>query len=93
MHEKLTDIEDWTTKTKLKLEDIIILTELCMDGNYFEFNGSFYQQLEGLPMGSPLSPVFAEFFMQKFEESIVPSQSSIQFWKRYVGDILCILKE
>jgi len=77
MHEKLTDIEDWTSKTKLKLEDIIMLTERCMDGNYFEFNGSFYQQLEGSPMGSPLSPVFAEFFMQKLEEYLVPSQSSV----------------
>ena len=44
-------------------------------------------------MGSPISPIFAEFFMQYLEESIILNDSRIAIWKRYVDDIFTALKE
>jgi hypothetical protein len=31
---------------------------------YFTFNGQFYGQTDGVDMGSPLSPVTANFYME-----------------------------
>lgn len=45
-------------------------------------------------MGSPLSPLLAEIYMNNFEKIIFKSNSNlvncIQFWARYVDDIFCI---
>jgi hypothetical protein len=35
---------------------------------YFCYDGQFYEQTDGVAMGSPLSPVIANFFMEDFEE-------------------------
>jgi hypothetical protein len=36
--------------------------------SFFCFNGKFYEQVDGVAMGPPLSPVIAIFFMEDFEE-------------------------
>ncbi|KAG8309916.1 hypothetical protein J6590_074036 [Homalodisca vitripennis] len=38
------------------------LLELCTQCNYFELEGKVYRQDEGVAMGSPLSPIFANIF-------------------------------
>ncbi|XP_046404148.1 uncharacterized protein LOC124169549 [Ischnura elegans] len=35
---------------------------------YFKYDGEFYEMTDGLPMGSPLSPAVANFFMEYFEQ-------------------------
>lgn len=44
------------------------LAELCLKTTYFLFNGKFYKQIEGAAMGSALSPLGAEVFMEDFEK-------------------------
>ena len=52
---------------------------------WFQWNQSFYEQVEGVVMGSPLSPVVANFFMQKFEEEAIKSSThQPSVWLRYV---------
>jgi hypothetical protein len=67
--------------------------EICVEQNYFLFNGYYYKQKEGLAMGSPLSPILAEIFMDHLEEKIFNSNhqytKNIFYWFRYVDDILC----
>jgi hypothetical protein len=36
--------------------------------SFFSFNGQFYEQTDGVAMGSPLSPVIENYFMEYFEE-------------------------
>jgi hypothetical protein len=36
--------------------------------SYFSFNGQFYEQIKCVAMGSTLSPVIANFYMEDFEE-------------------------
>jgi hypothetical protein len=36
----------------------------------FKLGSEFYQQVEGLPMGSPLTPLLAEIFMGHFENTL-----------------------
>lgn len=49
--------------------DCLSLIKHCLSNNYFIFQGNFYRQLKGAPMGFPISPVIANIFMEHFESS------------------------
>ena len=38
-----------------------------VSSTYFELQGRFFEQMDGAAMGSPLSPVVANLFMEAFE--------------------------
>ena len=45
-------------------------------------------------MGSPVSPVVANIFMEYVEETaIATSPLPIRFWRRYVDDTFCFLQK
>jgi hypothetical protein len=61
--------------------------------NYFRFEQEFYQPHRGIAMGSPISGLIAEIFLQYFEDSMIEcclETKSIQFYARYVADILIV---
>lgn len=65
--------------------------KLCVTQNYFQYNNKYYFQNSGLPMGSPLSPLMADIFMDNFETKILCSNLSkkhVLFWYRYVDDVI-----
>ncbi|XP_075924849.1 uncharacterized protein LOC142925636 [Petromyzon marinus] len=71
--------------------EVPTLVRHCLTNTYFTWNGSFYKQNEGTPMGSPLSPVIANVFMEKFEsDTIQTSTFRPSLWKRYVDDTFVI---
>ena len=41
---------------------VCMISCICMN---IEFNGKFYQEIEGLRMGLPLGPAFANIFMRQ----------------------------
>jgi hypothetical protein len=43
-------------------------------------------------MGSSISPVVAELFLQNLENTKIYKNPSIIFWNRYVDDVLCIVR-
>ena len=43
------------------------IADVCLKSTYFSFQGRFYQQLEGAAMGSPISPIIANLFMEDLE--------------------------
>ena len=45
-----------------------MLAEVCLRSTFFSFQGEFYEQTTGVAMGSPLSPIVANLFMEKFEK-------------------------
>ncbi|KFD47077.1 hypothetical protein M513_12065 [Trichuris suis] len=64
----LSSDETLPQRTKLNPFHIVQLCSFCMlEANTFHFQGSFYKQKNGAPMGSPLSPVLAEVFMEYLE--------------------------
>jgi hypothetical protein len=75
------------------IEEILELTNTCLNQNYFLFNNDYFQQLDGLAMGSPLSPLLAEMFMDEFESNLFNSghdlTKHVHYWHRYVDDVLC----
>src|SRR5678816_4818536 len=46
------------------IKQLILLT---LEHNYFQFNNTYYKQNYGLSMGSPLSPILANIFMELLE--------------------------
>ena len=45
------------TEQYYQLQDIIELLGFCLHNTYFSFPNKFYDQVEGAPMGSPVSPI------------------------------------
>ena len=52
----------------MTIKQIISLLEFCLNSTSFVFQGQYYQELEGAAMGSPLSPIVANIFMEHFEK-------------------------
>ena len=72
-------------------EDILALFKFVLTSTYFCFDGQYFERTDGVAMGSPLSPVIANFFMQDFEEKAL-NQATLKptCWYRYVDDTFVI---
>ena len=46
-------------RTNMSVDSIMILLEFVLDNNYFIVDGTFYKQIFGCPMGSPVSAILA----------------------------------
>ncbi|XP_062518280.1 uncharacterized protein LOC134193468 [Corticium candelabrum] len=81
-------------RTSLCPDDVILLLNTCLTSTYFSYKNLFYQQKEGTAMGSPVSPIVANLFMEYFEHLALTSAPYVpRLWKRYVDDIFCIMKK
>ncbi|CAH8465403.1 unnamed protein product, partial [Dicrocoelium dendriticum] len=54
-------------RTKLTVNQIIEGMTVCLNMSYFVFQSKLYSQEQGLAMGSPISPVLANLYMEDFE--------------------------
>ena len=61
-------ISDGNPDIKLNKSELRILFTTATAQTHFIFNGSFYDQINGVAMGSPLAPVLANLFMGHHEK-------------------------
>lgn len=54
--------------TPLPVNEIVQLLTICLNSGYFQCNEIIYKQIQGTPMGSPVSVILAEMSMQRVEE-------------------------
>ena len=74
--------------------NISCLLEFCLKNTYFSFQGRFYEQTEGAAMGSPISPIVANLFIEDLEiQAINTSITPPALWKRFVDDTFTIIKK
>jgi hypothetical protein len=83
--------------SKEKILDTCRLAKLITKQNYFQFNGKYYIQNEGLAMGSPLSGILAEIYLNDFENKHIMNHDNkfrdkISYYYRYVDDAICLFK-
>ena len=84
--EKINRVRSWSQSPRTVF---IFLLKLCIDWNVFEFEGLFFRQRFGIPIGSLLSPVMTGLLMEYFERELLPTSSTLQpLWISYVDDIL-----
>ena len=72
------------TKTEFKT-----LLNFAAKKSFFLFNGKYYNQLDGVGMGSPLGPTLANVFLCHWEEiwlSKCPKQFSPIYYNRFMDD-------
>ena len=94
LRQRLTDNKDNLDTASLTIDSLIQLTESCIESTYFTWGNKVYEQLQGLPMGSPLSPILTEIYMSNFEETALQS-APVQpiCWLRKVDDVFAALHE
>ena len=51
----------------MSIPHIIQLLEFCLKNTNFLFQGKYYEQVHGAAMGSPISPLKANLFMEELE--------------------------
>ena len=72
------------------------LLEHSVLNSFFIFDNNYYQQTEGMGMGSPLGPTFANIFMCHFETiwlNNCPSQFKPVHYFRYLDDTFVLFKD
>jgi len=92
IRKKLNEDTTLHLRTNLITDEIISLLDFTLSNNYFIYNDSIDKQRHGCAMGSPVSPVVANFCMEIIEESAI-SASATQVWKRYVDDSFVVIKK
>ena len=56
-----------------------------------QFEGTLYEQLVGVAMGSPLDPLITTMFMCSIEEQLDLKGKRPEFYRWYVDDTLTIM--
>ena len=78
----------------MTVQHIICLLEFCLTKTNFIFQGRYHEQTEGAAMGSPLSPIIANLYMEAFEkEAINTTPEPPIFWRRFVEDTFVIIQK
>ena len=87
--------EDQTLRqrTSMEVNHIVSFLEFCLRSTYFTFKGRYYEQPEGAAMGSPISQIVANLFMEDLETRAIQSaQNPPSFWRRFVDYTLTIMQ-
>ena len=80
-------------RTDLSPAQVTELLGFVLKSTYFMYDGLFYEQQEGAAMGSPVSAVIANLYMESFEEDALnacPPEFKPRIWKRYVDDTFIV---
>ncbi|KAI8493248.1 hypothetical protein Bbelb_292520 [Branchiostoma belcheri] len=95
VREALEADDTLTDRTNLSVDQVCELLELCLGCIYFTYKGQIYQQMHGCAMGSPVSPIVVNLYMEKFENKALSTFNDTPpaNWFRYVDDTWCRLKK
>ena len=66
------------SRTSLSVDEIVELFKLCLSSICFQWRDTFYEQTNGAAMGSPLSPILANIFMEDFDETALSNYYHIK---------------
>ena len=78
-----------------EINELILILRIVLKQNYFTFDGKFFKQGEGLAMGSPLSGLLADIYLNFYENNYLLSNCNsyhdkIISYTRYVDDTFMV---
>ena len=74
-------------RTVLSVQNIVELLGFCLHNTYFSFQNKFYEQVEGASMGSLVSPIVTNLYVECFErKALVSAINPPWVWYRFVDD-------
>ena len=77
---KLEQDTELHQRTTMSTQNILDLLEFCLCNTYFLFQGQYYEQTQGAAMGSPVSPVLANLYMEFFEDRALSTAVNPPRW-------------
>ena len=79
------------TKTHLSPKQIVDLVAFTLKNTFFELNDEIYIQKTGLAMGSSISPILADIYMEHFlEKTFKGTMFKMLLFLKYVDDCICV---
>ena len=72
-------------RTILSVGDIVLSLEFCLKHSYFSFQGKFYEQVEGVAIGSLVSPIVANLYMEYLEQKALSTAHHPQAMAQVCG--------
>ena len=89
---KLLEDKSLHQRTNMTVNQISCLLEFCLKTTYFAFQGKIFEQVKGAAMGSPISPIVANLFMEDLEiKALSTAPTPLTLWKRFVDDTFIII--
>lgn len=89
--EKWEEIQKYTNIPSDLFTDMI---SLVMNSGYFKYNGNFYQQIDGMPMGNCLSPAIADMIIDHIiDKAMEFSPHPPKAIYKYVDDLFLIARD
>ena len=94
IREKLEEDQTLQDRTSGIRHDIIRLLRLCLKCMYFLFQGEYYLQINGAAMGSPVSLILCNLYMEYFEKrALAMARHPPRLWRCYVDETYTIMKK
>ena len=84
--------QDLNPRTKLTAQHTTELLGFSLHNTYLIFKGKFYKQMGCVAIGSPVSPIIANIYMENLNKRLLEkAENSTMLWRRYVHDAFIIL--
>ena len=82
-------------RTKWSPEQIVFLSEICLETHYRDLDGVIWTQTDGTRIGKSISGPLAGIYMEYLEEEFVLKRDKMRiksplFWKRIRDDVFCV---
>ena len=83
-----------SNRTAVSVQNIIELLGFCLHNTYFSFQNKFNEQVEGAAVGSLVSPIVPNLYMENSEgEALRSASHPPRFWYRFVDDTWVIQQQ
>ena len=84
--------DQFTRKTAIPQDEFLDLAHLVLTTTWYTFDSQFYQQTDGVAMGSPASSTTAEIYMQGYERTATTTAlHHPKVWERFFDEFILSL--
>jgi hypothetical protein len=91
---RLEEDQELKQRTAHSVDTIMELVTVCINNTYFQYGDPYYKQVRGVAIGSPLSPVICNLFLEELESRAMNSfDPKPSVFLRYVNDIFLLWSE